>query len=568
MNRGLKVFLLTCLFLGVFSLDSMYLSTYNAQVDESPLITELKKEIENIDKYFETYHNNPDFTQSIEKAMYRNLQSNEKLDFTNPSLNSCENRKQEGSVADFYYFIPSMKAIVGEEGTRNPRSKMFESPCFKDNILTLESIVDGKATFTLESHGAKSWTCSDSYLLVTSRIHHPLTVFLRGKHKIVIENLNENDLAEIKTNGFRLMGFCQNIIESLKSIYMTARLFLGGFSVKHAKIPEYMEKQNIKFIKEFVGFDYKPRSEAVKDKILDLKNEIKSGDFVAITRLDGLDEMIMMGTGSSIGHTCVAMWIDGELYVVESQDGWYWPNHGIQRNKWEDWVNYAHNADFNVVIIPLSEEARSKFNVEKALEWFRHVEGLNYGYHNFVYGWIDTVDKNLPTFMDFNSVTSLLGVVNSISPKTIDLIIGQGLNHRVGTKGLNFNEVIAEASKKGLSMEDLAAIREEQHWQYTDGENYVCSAFCTGMYKAGGLFDDLDIVPQEFGPKDVYQLSFFDPKPKRPQVCVDADPDLDFCQVMGKYGLVFKGVGSIKPYNKMNEKCPSQHPLYERPSDC
>ena len=56
---------------------------------------------------------------------------------------------------------------------------------------------------------------------------------------------------------------------------------------------------------------------------------IQSGDFFAIFRLDGLDPMIMYATGSHIAHTTMALRFDGELYVVESQDAWYWPTHGL-----------------------------------------------------------------------------------------------------------------------------------------------------------------------------------------------------------------------------------------------
>lgn len=57
---------------------------------------------------------------------------------------------------------------------------------------------------------------------------------------------------------------------------------------------------------------------------------INSGDFLAITRLDGLDQIIGYGTGGIAGHSTLALWFpeeDGtkELYVIESQDAWYWP---------------------------------------------------------------------------------------------------------------------------------------------------------------------------------------------------------------------------------------------------
>ena len=44
-----------------------------------------------------------------------------------------------------------------------------------------------------------------------------------------------------------------------------------------------------------------------------------------IMRLDGLDQLIMTGTGSHAGHMVMALHFQGELYVVEAQDAWYWP---------------------------------------------------------------------------------------------------------------------------------------------------------------------------------------------------------------------------------------------------
>lgn len=35
-------------------------------------------------------------------------------------------------------------------------------------------------------------------------------------------------------------------------------------------------------------------------------------------RLDGVDQLIMYGTGSTLGHVAMALWFDGELYVIEA----------------------------------------------------------------------------------------------------------------------------------------------------------------------------------------------------------------------------------------------------------
>ena len=181
------------------------------------------------------------------------------------------------------------------------------------------------------------------------------------------------------------------------------------------------------------------------------EKEIHSGDFIAITRFDGIDQIIQFGAGSHAGHSTVALWIEGEVYVVESQvksikllilyinyyslkDGWYWPKHGIQRNKYSQWVEWANNAGFNVAILPLSPENRAIFNETAAIEWFKTVEGLPYGYHNFLFGWIDTPDKSYPSLLDPDLLPVIFSVLEKFVPSVVDIFLNQALNQRIGTK--------------------------------------------------------------------------------------------------------------------------------------
>ncbi len=125
-----------------------------------------------------------------------------------------------------------------------------------------------------------------------------------------------------------------------------------------------------------------------------------------------------------------------------------------------------------------------------------------------------------------------------------------------------------------MSVNDLMAMPEQDGWEYTgevprDGESYVCSAFSTGVYKAAGMFGDFEVNATEFTPRDVYMLDFFDKNFKRPQVCIDADPNLPYCQLFGKYRVdVTKELSTIKPYAHMNEHCPTMLPDFFRPDGC
>mmetsp|Transcript_87491 Transcript_87491/g.120547 ORF Transcript_87491/g.120547 Transcript_87491/m.120547 type:complete len:94 (+) Transcript_87491:1383-1664(+) len=93
-----------------------------------------------------------------------------------------------------------------------------------------------------------------------------------------------------------------------------------------------------------------------------------------------------------------------------------------------------------------------------------------------------------------------------------------------------------------MTVDDVIGMTEEEGWIYSglqpkDGRAYVCSAFVTALWKAAGLFDGHDINAPEFTPGDVYRMNFFDTETPRPQQCIDADPDLEFCQLRGLYRM-------------------------------
>jgi hypothetical protein len=294
---------------------------------------------------------------------------------------------------------------------------------------------------------------------------------------------------------------------------------------------------------------------------------------LAITRLDGVDQIIQYGAGSHAGHSAVLLEVDGELCVVESQDGWYWPKHGIQRNKWSQWKKWAHNAGFNVAVLPLSKESRAKFNVTQAAEFFKKMEGYPYGYHNFLFGWIDLPEGNLPPVLDKNLILVLFGYIERLYEAPIKKILTEALNMRLKTQNLKLGEIAIEISKRNMTLADLLAMKEEDGWYYSDGYSYVCSSFVVAIYKAGGLLKDMEGT--EMTPKDVnykiiqvYTLSIYDKNFKVPAKCSKNDPSLPYCQIMGRYLMDLPGYASIEPYPHMAERCPTVAPDFIRPDGC
>ena len=159
-------------------------------------------------------------------------------------------------------------------------------------------------------------------------------------------------------------------------------------------------------------------------------------------------------------------------------------------------------------------------------------------------------------------------MLSKIYPKGSDLIITEALNLSLGKKGLTFKQTVVEAARQGKTFEELIAMPELEEYEYHDGLNYVCGCFVAPYYEHCGLFGDITILPKEFTPRDIYTLDIFDKEFKKPQECIDDNPDLPYCQLMGKFILESDNYSTIKPYNHMNERCPSQGPAFIREEGC
>ena len=224
-------------------------------------------------------------------------------------------------------------------------------------------------------------------------------------------------------------------------------------------------------------------------------------------------------------------------------------------------------------MLPLKDEVRATFNETAAQEFFNQTEGLPYGYHNFMFGWLDTPEMNNPPIIASHFMGVLWNIVQSVDKDLSDMMFTESLNFHMGTKNLTIVELAAQASRKNMTLENVISVVEEDFWVYSgetprDGYSYVCSAFVTALYKAGGVFGENTVQAVEFGPKDVYQLNIFNDKAERPEVCIKADPSLPYCQIGGKYRIELPGFSTIAPYNNMNENCPSMAPEYFRPDGC
>lgn len=491
--------------------------------------------------------------------------------FLSENSNHCANR-ENFTGPDFFMFVPDFKGKV----KRMNDSITFSNTCFKKNTLTFISETDKEIILYLEASDSSSLTCFDTYVFQTSTILHISTVFFSGKNTIHIKKLDKDKLNNIHVGGLRVFSICDSIANTAISAYRTIKFLLSDYPKNQnfislvdtasnqftKKTAEEQEKEHIEFLDKYAHIKIEQRT-GYEKTVLDLEDKIESGDFLGLSQvINGESCLIQYITGGRISHSAMAIRVNGSLYVTEAEES------GIILRPYKDFIEAQVNTYHSVAWFPLSKEARAKFDVDKAIDFISKRVGLAYGMKNFVSAEFDTLNSSLPSYMSSEHLLLAITIIEKLKPELAMTFLGHSINMRLGTSNLTTSQVVDELSRRNMTYEEALIIPEKDDWLYYDGENWVCSSFIAGIYKASGLFGNLDIEAHEFVPKDIYQLKIYDNGENRPQECKEADPNINYCMILGKFRIKAEGYNTIEVYEHMNEKCPSVPPFYVRTKGC
>ena len=112
------------------------------------------------------------------------------------------------------------------------------------------------------------------------------------------------------------------------------------------------------------------------------------------------------------------------------------------------------------------------------------------------------------------------------------------------------------AGSLNMSLTELIAIPEQEAWRYDENDGapmFSAGTFVAGALRAYGVFGDVKVDPAEFTVKDIYELNIYDREFKgKPDLCIEADYSLDYCQLFGSNRLELPGYSMIDPYENMN----------------
>lgn len=473
---------------------------------------------------------------------------------------------------DAWKFLGNTEAVLTAE---NPTAT-WENYCFEKNTANFKWLDDMTAEVTLESHGKKSLLCTDSYL-VTTLIHFDMKVVkTSGKHVIKYKFADADEVMVAKQLGLKLVKFCDHWYNVLPDFLMTLRFFIVDILTMKLDLQlpaawyEKMYDNHYRFLHKWEGLKLVER----KPKILlgpdFFERNSKSGDIMCRYAGSGTSSIILWATGAQCSHIAVYMWglegtaDEGKLFVLQSNED------GIWKQPIADF--WADNQNTTTVLLPLSPVYRATFDLKKAWAWFETVNGQPYGIHNMFFTFLDTPENNWPQVITTDSWFTFMNILSKINingkENAADKIMGQALNHRLGTQGLTMPEIITEAARRGITMGELISMPEQEGWIYDGHVQYVCCAFAAALWYHGGMFGDMVMLPQEFTNEDIFSIAVYDDNYTLPPECQANDPELPFCVTSGIYKVDSRNFNKVTPYSHMNEKCPSKAPFYRRVPGC
>ncbi|KAI3948806.1 hypothetical protein MKX01_022220 [Papaver californicum] len=428
----------------------------------------------------------------------------------------------------------------------------------------------GGGTLHIQTSKPHSWTCMDLYIFATPYRVTWDYYFLAQKHTFELKQwVGRAEYDYVKNNGISIFLMHSGMIGTLLALWDVFPLFTNT---------GWGENSNLAFLEKHMGASFGVRSQPWVTNIT--VDSIHSGDFLAISKIrgpwGGFETMEKWVTGSYAGHTAVCLKdSEGKLWVGESGHENEKGENIIALMPWDEWWNFEltkDNTNPHIALLPLHPDIRAKFNETAAWEYARRMSKKQYGYHNMIFSWIDTVDGNYPPPLDAHLVASFMTVFNQLQPTYAANIWNEALNKRLGTQNLSLPEVLVETEKRGLPFDKLLTIPEQDNWVYSDGASTSCVAFILEMYKEAGLFDPIasSIQVTEFTIKDAYTLKLFENNSSRlPAWCNNGDDvKLPYCQIKGKYRMDLSDYNTMDPYPRMNERCPTLPPDYYRPKNC
>jgi hypothetical protein len=315
------------------------------------------------------------------------------------ALLDLEARKTRGAAADplpgpnypdaYYAFAPStLGAAYPSTAAGGARPLSFASPCFATNTLSVTSLTPAAVSFSLAASSPNSSSCNDLYLLGTIDDFTVVSVTAAGTTNLTLDLSQSRGAASsqwLANYGVRIFRFPDaNIWTTLYDVVATLSLYFPA-NVLDIFPDQGSQDRNRQFLADYANVSMPPRAWANTSGVVNGWVDVdpsyfRTGDLLAIHRLDGLSTLEQWGTGAHTSHIAFFYWNASELFVVESTDKTvYWPAPSIQMTPWPQWANLSLAAGYAMVHLPLKDDIQAALDLDGIANFVYTTQGLPYG---------------------------------------------------------------------------------------------------------------------------------------------------------------------------------------------
>lgn len=473
----------------------------------------------------------------------------------------------------YWEFIPATVSTI------QTGSSQWSGSCFQNMQANVRWSAQDEISVDLVGSNPTE-ICGDLYIVSTS--YDQRWIYLEDfspNSTVKFSNITGNRALDVHSNGVSVLVAPCGLLGTVASVVKTLSLFLGD--------GETLFDANIDFLEE-KGL-LAPNTPLYNQTQSVPASMIKSGDYLAVLRLDGLDPLIAFGTGGVTGHSTVAVWqgegASRQLYIVESTDAdpvgkVYWPPpYGIIRTPYDQWIQQAQAAQYHVNLLPISPKLT--FDEDAFWAWFSTVQGEEYGYSRMLLSFLDTANPqwSLPEPIDDRVEVWLLNTLDMLLPydpsdpgakvTTYRMLIAAA-NHRLNSTCFSVACLQDIVVPRNQTVVQVLAMPELDSYTYNGSAEMVCSEFAARTWQHGFGSQFPPMQGSEQTPKDNYQMAVFDPTFFDKSNCPNGlreSPNGNYCQLMGQWQLDLNEYNTISLYAQMNTHCGSQWPKYQRCPD-
>eukprot|EP00770_Monocercomonoides_exilis_P009435 MONOS_9390.1-p1 / transcript=MONOS_9390.1 / gene=MONOS_9390 / organism=Monocercomonoides_exilis_PA203 / gene_product=unspecified product / transcript_product=unspecified product / location=Mono_scaffold00386:45808-47001(+) / protein_length=398 / sequence_SO=supercontig / SO=protein_coding / is_pseudo=false len=271
------------------------------------------------------------------------------------------------------------------------------------------------------------------------------------------------------------------------------------------------EKDLISFTEEQLGYHLIPKD---PKPLMDIEPYLKSGDVLALHKLDGLSQLHWYFTGSHVSHVGIIVREDAEepgdekgrvmIYETTSNDFFPGPptpwGNGFRRTEFKQWIDSYSAANYSIAWLPLANDVSQRFvsGKEKAVEWFeKNLQALTNV--SLPYAHIDDLENNLPQDFSPNVVVLSLMFLEQKYPNVINRLFVKGMSmrlyHHFGAGPCTtVGDCLEECQRVGVDIFTLMNLEEREEWKYDTGTSVHPAALVMAMLREAGAFSDAQSV--------------------------------------------------------------------------